>query len=81
LVKHELHKGGGKLIQCIAKWDKLFLSVQWESASDGKLSFPTLDDFLRFQVKEWSEFWAPSSGEQKHEVLAADLAAFRKFAL
>lgn len=80
-VKREMAKGGGKLFQYISKWEKFFLSVQWESTPDSDTTFKTVDEFLDFQLDKWENIWAPQEDAHSQSNLVADLNMFREAAL
>jgi len=76
-VKQQLAKGGGQLYQFIAKWDKQFLNVDWDSK--GKHISPT--GFFESEIKKWASLWAPADQIEQLVRLSAELRDFREHAL
>ena len=77
-VEQQLASGGGKLFACIARWEKSFLKVHWESHAKGSLG-PS--EFLEGQVKEWMSYWYPDDAEFDDHELSLLFSLFRKYAL
>jgi hypothetical protein len=76
-VRGQLHIGGGKLFQYIAKCDKKFLNVHWDTHGSGN-SNP--EDFLSSQAGRWSKFWSPKKPENLNTHIADEFVEFWKSA-